>query len=107
MKFTGAGHTEDLSYLFETGHSGTRQDYLVRKRFVKMVSNFATIFNPTPADDPLLQHIYWKPNTENTVDMYQMNINADLRMVTNPFPTVMSFWTRLFEQKGHPPYSTF
>lgn len=107
FKISGVGHCEDLSYLFENGNKGTEQDFLVRKRFVKMVANFAYTGNPTPNDDSLLQHIFWKPNTDYTESIYQMDINKNLNMLTNPRKDTFDFWVKLFDEKGLPPYSTF
>lgn len=103
----GAGHCEDLYYLFDYGKKGTEQDYLVRKRFIRMIANFAAASNPTPANDPLLQHTIWTPNDLWTEGIHQLNIDTDLKMTINPHHETMSFWTTLFEEKGHPPFNTY
>lgn len=103
----GAGHTEDLSYIFDIGLEGTEQDYLVRKRFVRMVANFAATGNPTPSIDPLLNNIQWTPNDKYSHYIYQINIDEKLSMIRNPHQEISHFWRTLFEIKGYPPYSTF
>lgn len=72
-----------------------------------MIANFAHIGNPTPSDDSLLQHIFWKPNTEFTDGILQMDINKNLAMLSNPRKETFDYWVKLFKENGHPPYSTF
>lgn len=72
-----------------------------------MIANFVQIGNPTPSYDPLLQEIQWKPNSEWDHEMYQLDIKSDLKLVSNPHAETMGFWSKLFEKRGHPPYSTF
>lgn len=103
----GAGHSEDLPYLFETGKTGTQKDYLVRQRFVRMIANFATMGNPTPSNDPLLNFVQWRANDEFTPQLNCLDIDEDLKMLINPREEIFNFWVQLFKEHGQPPYSTF
>lgn len=98
----GAGHCEDLSYIFETGRKGDPQDFVVRQNFIRMIANFVTKSDPNPTGSVL-----WKPNTEFTTEIHQLNINSSLEMIKNPFEKTMVFWVNLFQQKGQRPFSTF
>lgn len=101
------GHTEELAYIFENGNYGTDEDYLVRRRFVRMIANFVISSNPTPSDDPLLQNVQWVPNSEFRNNIYQLDISEDLKIITNPHQNISKFWTQLFENRGKPPFSTY
>lgn len=104
---SGTGHNEDLSYIFDTGLKGTDQDYLVRKRMVRMIANFAGFGNPTPGNDPLIPFPQWTANDEYTHYIYQMDLNSKFSMIRNPHQELSHFWRHLFEEAGNPPYSTY
>lgn len=102
----GVGHNEDLGYFFDFGHSGSHIDYLVRDRFVRLISNFVRSGDPTPIAENLLQNINWIPNRGES-EIKQLNVTNRLEIVTNPYNADMVFWKNTFDQSGVPPFQTF
>lgn len=80
-------------------------DYLVRDRFIRLITNFAKYKNPTPGNDSLLQDIQW-PANNGSADIKRLNITDKLEIVTNPFKN-MDFWTEKFNKNGIPPFDTY
>lgn len=103
---SGVGHTEDLGYLFDFGNKGSSADYLVRDRYVRLITNFAKYRNPTPRNDNLLQNVHWPANIGKG-DIKQLNITTKLESVTDPYKNNMDFWENIFEKQGVPPFDTF
>lgn len=106
LQIAGVGHTEDLGYIFDFGKEGTKVDYLVRNRFVRLLTNFAKYRNPTPRKDNLLNHFYWPANSGVT-NVVQLNITDELQLVTGSNSNNMDFWEDIFEKNGSPPFDTF
>nr|XP_023018925.1 venom carboxylesterase-6-like [Leptinotarsa decemlineata] len=106
-KIQGVGHTEDLAYIFDFGHSGSSDDLLVRSRMVKMWTNFAKTGNPTPVVDPLLQNISWTANNSQNSDVNRLEISNNLTCTFNPNAKNINFWRDLFAKNGISPFSTY
>lgn len=100
------GHTEDLGYLFDFGYEGTDLDYLIRKRYVRLITNFVKTRNPTPIKDSLLLNLEWPANRRSS-DIKQLNITSAFTILTNPNKDNMNFWTSTFEKSGFPPFNTY
>ncbi|XP_074042786.1 juvenile hormone esterase [Leptinotarsa decemlineata] len=102
----GVGHTEELAYLFKSNLSNiSEDDTLMRRRMVRMWSNFAKYGNPTPFQDPLLQNITWSATHGNNVTY--LNIDKILQVSLNPFSDKMEFYDKIYKDFGTPPYSTY
>ncbi|CAH1176734.1 unnamed protein product [Phaedon cochleariae] len=102
----GVGHTEELGYLFRQYYTDVpNTDNLMRKRMVKMWSNFAKVGNPTPTIDELLLDEIWLPVELD--HLYYMNIDANMELLENPFRNQMEFYDRIYKTFGTPPYDTF
>ncbi|CAH1106192.1 unnamed protein product [Psylliodes chrysocephalus] len=102
----GVGHTEDLGYLFDFGHKGSHADYKTRNRMVKLWTNFAKTGNPTPTKEALLQHIVWPANVGSDHLKY-LEIDTDLRVISQPNSKKIDFWRDIYKGYGKPPYSTY
>lgn len=102
----GVGHTEDLGYIFDFGNQGSKTDYLVRDRFVRLITNFAKYKNPTPRKDNLLNNFYWPANFVGS-NIIQLSITDKLQLVADFNKNNMEFWENIFEKKGNPPFETF
>lgn len=107
IRISGVGHTEDLGYIFDFGYNGSRTDYLVRERFVKLIVNFAKYRNPTPKEESVLQNLHWPANRGDDSSIKQLNITDKLEIITNPYNNNMVFWKNTFQKYGHPPFDTY
>ncbi|CAH1106188.1 unnamed protein product [Psylliodes chrysocephalus] len=102
----GVGHTEDLGYLFDFGHKGSDADYITRNRMVQLWTNFAKTGNPTPKKEALLQHIVWPANNGSDQLKY-LEINTDLKVISQPNSNKINFWRKMYKGYGRPPYDTY
>lgn len=92
--FPGAMHGDDLGYMFDlhiipilpSNHAN-----VVRRRYVRMWTNFAKTSNPTPDTDFLITSI-WPRVTGN---QEYMDIGDELVPGTNPFGDRMRLWNDL------------
>ncbi|VEN55896.1 unnamed protein product [Callosobruchus maculatus] len=109
IKGEGAGHGEDLGYLFYRPNveGVTENDILMQKRTVRMWTNFAKYTNPTPTKDPLLEKITWPANDGTDDNLRYLNIDLKMSVNENPFDEDMRFYDRLYEKYGQPPYDTY
>lgn len=92
--FPGAMHADDLGYLFNNEDpvvSDTDHALVVRRRFVKLWTNFAKYGNPTPAVDALIT-TNW-PRVRN--DMEYLDIGDNLAARTHLYGDRMALWNRL------------
>ncbi|CAG9859839.1 unnamed protein product [Phyllotreta striolata] len=82
------GHAEDLHYMWEEKGTNSdldkfpKEDRLMLHRYVKMWTNFAKYFNPTPEKDPFLGNVQWLKSEPQT--LRYLNINSTLEMRENP-----------------------
>ncbi|XP_045467881.1 venom carboxylesterase-6-like [Harmonia axyridis] len=102
----GVAHTEELGYLFRRNITGNEVDDLMRRRMIRLWSNFVKFRNPTPELDDLLQNVTWLPVSSNE-DMHYMKIDKELIISKNPRKNVGNFWTDLYNRYGQPPYDTY
>ncbi|XP_056641583.1 uncharacterized protein LOC130448317 [Diorhabda sublineata] len=105
----GVGHTEELGYLFDLGHSGSEADYLTRDRLVRLWTNFCKYGNPTPQQDSLLNNVIWPSNRgiSSMDDLEYLEIDKTLSVTRLPNKNNMVFWKNIYETYGNPPYSTY
>ncbi|XP_072386354.1 juvenile hormone esterase-like [Diabrotica undecimpunctata] len=107
--YNGVGHSEDLAYIFDYNIKGSEEDYLTRKRVVKLWANFIKYGNPTPKRESLLQNVIWPENSviEKAENLEFLEINTDLKMKGIPNDDKILFWNDLYRKYGRPPYSTY
>ncbi|PSN30761.1 hypothetical protein C0J52_25602 [Blattella germanica] len=91
-EFPGAGHADDLAYLFYFSalhaviKNGT-PEYTTSSRMVRI--------NPTPSIDPLLQNLTWPPVTSSSFQY--MSIDTDLSIKENLNDGHGLWWEQLYE----------
>ncbi|CAH1119275.1 unnamed protein product [Phaedon cochleariae] len=103
----GVGHTEELGYIFRSYVNGrvSSSDVTMRKRMIRMWTNFAKYGQPTIERDPLLQNLDW-PRAQPRNLVY-MDINSRMTIRRNPFESDMRFYDRIYRLYGSPPYNTY
>nr|UUB32802.1 carboxylesterase COEA14 [Dendroctonus valens] len=102
-------HADELSYLFNisTKTIETEDDFLARRRFVKLWTNFAKTKNPTPNDDTaeLLQHVVW--DQLDAEHLQYLDIGEDLVMKSNRKAEETAFWDYIWNTYTDHPYNHF
>ncbi|XP_028157365.1 juvenile hormone esterase-like [Ostrinia furnacalis] len=94
----GAGHGEELKYLFQSSSSSASEDdKLVAERMVAMWANFIKTGNPTPSDDSTLPVTWTKSSL--AVRPYLL-IDKDLKMESRLFNERMAFWDLFNDSYG-------
>jgi len=108
----GAGkvaHAQEVAYQFNisTTHIATPQDFLTRKRFVKLWANFAKTSDPTPNDESqeLLQYVKWDPISENNMNYLDIDKNLELKPSHRVFD--MYFWDNIWQSYSYRPYNSY
>ncbi|XP_062563415.1 esterase B1-like [Armigeres subalbatus] len=109
--FKGAGHMDDLFYLFSSATIAavpeTDKSYQMRQTMVRMWTNFSKYSDPTPADSNSTLPFRWDPlpmlnpsENEKFEERY-LNIDQELQM-TVPDPKRLALWLQLHEKyNGH------
>lgn len=95
----GAGHADDLAYLFKFEaikglRPGSPEEVTV-KRLTKLWTNFAKTGNPNPRTPDELIQIEWEPVGKNGLNY--LNIDKELSIGVNPDAERMNFWEQLYE----------
>lgn len=123
--FEGAGHAEDLVYLWKK-FNYDQKDKLVSRRFVKMWANFIKyrwvysretkrdkpqlVFfffsNPTPVIEGLLQNVTWPPVTASQSVNY-LRIGDNLTVLDGYRRNFINFWNNLYEKYCKKPFYTY
>nr|UUB32764.1 carboxylesterase COEA13 [Dendroctonus rhizophagus] len=102
-------HAQEVPYLFNISSKTieTEADYLARRRFVKLWTNFAKTKNPTPNDESadLLQHVTWEPFDRETLNY--LDFGDDLVMKSNRKADETSFWDYIWDSYIDHPYNHF
>lgn len=80
-------------------------DLLVRKRIVKLWTNFAKYLNPTPERTDLLQNITWP--TFSATDIPYLNFNASLEIQRGYKKDIYRTWNETYYTYGAKPFITF
>ncbi|EFA09024.1 juvenile hormone esterase-like [Tribolium castaneum] len=104
----GVMHSEELWYIFSRRDlkRANQPDQLIRRRMVKLWTNFAKFGNPTPSDDdPVLQNTTW-PRYQPE-DFSYLNIDLDMRVEKNFRSEAMEFWRKLYDTYARPPFNTY
>lgn len=87
-------HGEDLYYMYRTEEQivGPQDEaFMIRARYVRLLSNFIRYGNPTPMGmDPLFSVSWLRTETDEF-----MNMGRFLVMQDNPSPDSFSVWSRL------------
>lgn len=95
--FPGAMHADDLGYLFNANDAdvaATNHAFIVRRRFVRLWTDFAKTGNPTPTTDILIT-TNWPRVGDN---MEYLNIGYDLVAGTQLYGDRMALWNDLMER---------
>lgn len=94
MEHPGATVFDDQMYLhrmnrFNNPVPAHDHAHTVRRRFLRMIINFARTGNPTPTRDPLLQNIRW-PEVSDNLDF--LDIGENLVVGTHPNKERFDLW---------------
>ncbi|KAL1513314.1 hypothetical protein ABEB36_002736 [Hypothenemus hampei] len=103
--YDGVGHAEELFYLFKQQGTYSQSDLIVRDKIVRLWTNFAKTFNPTPQREALLDSLSWPRVTSGNLDYVW--INATLSRDINPDQDTYTFYQNLFNQYGDGSYTTY
>ncbi|XP_063706331.1 juvenile hormone esterase-like [Culicoides brevitarsis] len=91
--FIGAGHADDLPYIFTTEYfpkvTEDNPSYKVRARTVKIWTNFAKYGDPTPVLDELV-NVKWEPMRDGFFSF--MNMSTEMHLERDPFGDRMKVW---------------
>ncbi|XP_044253166.1 juvenile hormone esterase-like [Tribolium madens] len=103
----GVMHSEELWYLFSRRDlkRANEPDKLIRRRMVKLWTNFAKFGNPTPDEDPVLQNTTW-PRYQPE-DFSYLKIDLDMTIEKNFRSEAMEFWRKLYDTYARPPFNTY
>ncbi|CAH1376175.1 unnamed protein product [Tenebrio molitor] len=106
-KVNGVMHAEEIWYLFRRGDlkHANDTDKMMRKRMVKLWTNFAKFSNPTPEPDALLENVTWPRYQKG--DYPYLNIDHEMTVGKNFREQTMEFWRELFSKYGRPPFDTY
>uniref|UniRef100_A0A182JAA7 Carboxylic ester hydrolase n=1 Tax=Anopheles atroparvus TaxID=41427 RepID=A0A182JAA7_ANOAO len=107
----GVCHGDDVFYMFHSALNRTSlpeeaEENLVRKRFVKMWTNFARHGNPTPANgqDCVKDMPIWEAVVVDQRDGFRLDclqIDRAAKMISDPFGRRSAFWRELFRTHGY------
>ncbi|KAK9719902.1 Carboxylesterase family [Popillia japonica] len=105
----GVDHGEDLRYFFYDKNEGvvSEKDKLMRRKLVRLWSNFAKYGNPTHKKEDLLDNQIWSSINPQKDDIDYMNIGSKLTPSVNPHRVNVEFWDNLFAKYGNPPYDVY
>lgn len=98
VTLAGAGHGDELSYLFTQPRQpkiepDSSRDVAV-KRLTKIWTNFAKYGKPFPEEEMLLEGT-WKPVVKGEINY--VDINEELSTGVNPDAERVAFWEKLYE----------
>ncbi|KAK7862760.1 hypothetical protein R5R35_002522 [Gryllus longicercus] len=102
LDYPGACHADEIGYLFrvELNDPDLPSDdpaALVRRRMIRLWTNFAKKNDPTPEDDPLLG-VRWKPYTAEERNF--LEIGPQLRNGTHLYADRVAFWEKFYNTYG-------
>lgn len=92
--FPGAMHGDDMGYLFPNSIPAlpSNHAHVVRRRLVRLWTNFCKTGNPTPTTDALITAVW--PRVAN--NMEYLDIGTELVPGTNPKGDRMALWNNLW-----------
>lgn len=99
--YPGAVHADDIFYLFSVTRLPppllpTNDAISIRRRMVRMWTNFATNGNPTPLFD-LIASTRW-PRCQNNQEF--LDIGTEVKSSTFPMEERMGFWNTMYNKYG-------
>ncbi|GLG93746.1 Carboxylic ester hydrolase [Gryllus bimaculatus] len=102
LDYPGACHADEIGYLFRVELNDPDlppEDpaALVRRRMIRLWTNFAKKNDPTPEDDPLLG-VRWKPYTAEERNF--LEIGPQLRNGTDLYADRVAFWEKFYNTYG-------
>nr|QIK02105.1 carboxylesterase 3 [Holotrichia parallela] len=105
----GVGHGEEVEYLFHNEDHGqiSDEDRKIRKKLVRLWSNFAKHSNPTPNKEKILDNQIWLPINPRRGHTNYMDIRSTLVPSLNPHQKDVDFWDHLYSTYGNPPFDTY
>jgi carboxylesterase type B len=105
--YSGVGHGEDLIYLFRQALTYSAKDQDVRAKLIRLWTNFAKTWNPTPRREALLNNVIWPVVNPNSNDLDYVWLNGTISLDKNPDQEAYQFYETVFNQFGDQSYSTF
>ncbi|CAG9768554.1 unnamed protein product [Ceutorhynchus assimilis] len=107
--YDGAGHAEELAYMFKNKgvwpHPLSSQDKRFRDKLVRLWANFAKTGNPTPHRDALLNNVIWPTYNSNSRPFVWLNYT--LSTSTGPCEKDYDYFTSVFNKYGDGPFTTY
>nr|UUB32761.1 carboxylesterase COEA10 [Dendroctonus rhizophagus] len=105
--YDGAGHAEELFYLFKQPGEYSEKDLVVKDKLVRLWTNFAKEFNPTPSEDSLLDGVIWPQLNSTTSDLEYVWLNSTLSKALNPDEKEYRFYEDIFKNYGGSSFTTY
>ncbi|KAL1513312.1 hypothetical protein ABEB36_002734 [Hypothenemus hampei] len=105
--YDGAGHAEELFYLFKQNGDYSEKDIVVREKLTKLWTNFAKYFNPTPTSEDKLDNLTWPKVDLNNGNIDFVWLNYTLTTDINPDNENYQFYKEIFDSYGGKSYSTY
>ncbi|XP_056633703.1 venom carboxylesterase-6-like [Diorhabda sublineata] len=102
------GHGEEQKYFwanFDSYDQYPESDRLVQQRYIRLLVNFITYLNPTPANDELFGNVIWS-NAQSPYFSY-MDIGENLVLMQNPRNFSYVPWVELYEQYAKKPFISY
>ncbi|XP_077300183.1 juvenile hormone esterase [Arctopsyche grandis] len=100
----GACHGDEMGYLFKFSAINIRLDeksteVYVKKKMVKMWTNFAKYGNPTPFEVKETAGIHWEPvSSQNLSSLNYMDITGAFTPRVGPESARLAFWDQLYRE---------
>lgn len=98
--FLGAGHGDELLYLFKNQYvpevKAESTIETIIKRMTKLWTNFSKYANPNPKEKDELLNVEWKP--VNKAEWSYLNIDEELSVGMHPDIDRIAFWDKLYEE---------
>jgi carboxylesterase type B len=106
--YDGVGHGEDLVYLFRSyTDEYSAKDLEVRAKLIRLWTNFAKTYNPTPTTDPLLDNVIWPAINPASGNIDFAWLNGTITLGQNPDQESYDFYNTIFDQFGDQTYTTY
>ncbi|XP_018323052.1 venom carboxylesterase-6-like [Agrilus planipennis] len=106
----GAGHAEEIVYVWYSRKLLNDEDVLMKDRMTTLLANFIINGHPTPEKDPVLQNVSWPEASEgiqSVDDIRYIEIGRNLVPGLNPDHEDFLFWKDLFSKYAKPTIYTY